>query len=189
MRSRLVKRHFEARRPILAVSGTRASVSLASVSREEYAAIVDMQIREFADQKVRAGHWQPEAAEELSRHVIESFLPRDGPKEGHRVWKAVDAQGGSVGWLWVGPPPVKPMNAPTRRWLYQITVEPALRGRGYGRAMLEAVERLLAREGVEELYLNVFRWNVAGRALYDSAGYVVVHDAEQDTGMKKSLRI
>jgi len=53
--------------------------------------------------------------------------------------------------------------------------------------MLEATEELVRREGGQELYLNVFRWNAIARALYDSAGYQVVHESETETGMKKAL--
>jgi len=53
--------------------------------------------------------------------------------------------------------------------------------------MLGATEELVSREGGQELYLNVFRWNSIARALYDSAGYQVVHESETETGMKKAL--
>jgi len=53
--------------------------------------------------------------------------------------------------------------------------------------MLAATEELVSREGAGELYLNVFRWNSVARALYDSAGYEIVHDSETETGMRKSL--
>jgi len=160
---------------------------LIPVSRSEYDAFVKEQIHEFADQKVRAGHWRAEEAAELSRHAVESFLPKGGPSESHRVYRAVDESNRGVGWIWVGPPPVRLLNLPTRRWLYQITVDAHLRGKGYGRAMLAATEQLVSREGAREIYLNVFRWNLIARALYDSAGYEVVHESETETGMRKAL--
>lgn len=184
---RSAERHFDARALPESVPKSDVSVSLEPVTPEEYRGFVEAQVREFADQKVRAGHWQPAESQTLARHVIEGSLPHEGPTEGHRIWKAVDGRGERVGWIWVGPPPVKTLNLPTRRWLYQITVEPAERRQGYGRAMLEAVEQLLASEGVRDLYLNVFRWNTAARSLYDSSGYNVVYDGDTETGMKKSL--
>jgi len=166
---------------------TRPTVRLVPVSPLEYDEFVKEQIQEFAEQKVRAGHWRPEEARELSRHAVESFLPAVGPSEGHRVYRAVDESYRKVGWIWVGPPPVRLLNLPTRRWLYQITVDAPFRGKGYGRAMLAATEELVRREGGQELYLNVFRWNSIARALYDSAGYEVVHESETETGMRKAL--
>lgn len=166
---------------------THVRVRLESVSPAEYDRFVETQITEFADQKVRAGQWSADDAPGLSRHVVEGFLPSEGPKPGHRVWKALAESGAQVAWLWVGPPPVKTLDILSRRWLYQITVEASLRGMGYGRATLAAAEELLKREGVKELYLNVFRWNTVARKLYDSAGYEVIHDGDTDTGMKKTL--
>jgi GNAT superfamily N-acetyltransferase len=165
----------------------RPSVRLVPVSTLEYQDFVTSQIREFADQKIRAGHWRREEAQELSRHAVESFLPRDGPTKGHRVYRADDESGRQVGWIWIGPPPVRLLNLPDRQWLYQITVDSSVRGKGFGRAMLSSTEKLLSREGVKELYLNVFRWNSVARTLYDSAGYEVVHDSETETGMRKTL--
>ena len=165
----------------------RGRVGLEPVSQSEYEAFVDAQIEEFAHEKVRAGHWRAEDARDLSRHAVESFLPKDGSRPGHRVWKVVAAQGARVGWIWVGPPPIQALAVPSKRWLYQITIEASERGRGYGRAALAAVEALLAGEGVRELYLHVFRWNVVARSLYDSSGYEVVEDSDTETGMRKTL--
>jgi len=167
----------------------QVAVRLESVSPSEYERFVEAQIREFADQKVRAGQWSAEDALGLARHVVEGFLPHEGPRPGHRVWKAVAKSGDHVAWLWIGPPPVKTLDIPSKRWLYQITVEPSLRGNGYGRAALAAGERILVGEGVKELYLNVFSWNTIARSLYDSSGYEVIHDGETDTGMRKTLRV
>src|SRR5437870_13102413 len=81
----------------------RPTVRLVPVTPSEYSAFVPEQIREFANQKIRAGHWRPEEAQALSRHAVESFLPVPGPSEGHRVYRAVDESDRGVGWIWVGP--------------------------------------------------------------------------------------
>ena len=51
------------------------TVRLVPVTPAEYVAFVPEQIREFADQKVRAGHWRPEEAQELSRHAANRSCP------------------------------------------------------------------------------------------------------------------
>src|SRR5207247_10815839 len=117
------------------------TVRLVPVTPAEYVAFVPEQIREFADQKVRAGHWRPEEAQELSRHAVESFLPVPGPSEGHRVYRAVDESDRKVGWIWVGPPPVRMLNVPTRRWLYQITGEGPFVGQDYALALRQAKQQ------------------------------------------------
>ena len=162
-------------------------VTLVRLPLSEHADFVDRQIREFADEKVRAGHWRREEALNLSRDAVTGVLPKGGPGAGHRVFKGLDGSGQRVGWVWLGPPP-KEMGLRNVEWLYQITVEDILRGQGYGRALLRATEDLLSSEGVEALYLNVFDWNRVARSLYESTGYVVHYDGGTELGMHKRLR-
>jgi hypothetical protein len=53
--------------------------------------------------------------------------------------------------------------------------------------MLIALEALLAGEGVEALHLNVFKWNVVARNLYDSLDYEVSLETDTEVGMRKRL--
>ena len=56
-------------------------------------------------------------------------------------------------------------------WIYDIEIAPAQRGKGYGRALLRALEQLVADHGVESIGLNVFAGNDVARRLYESSGY------------------
>jgi GNAT superfamily N-acetyltransferase len=161
-------------------------VTLVPLSPPELRDFMERQIAEYAEEEVRAGHWSREEAMELSRGVTSKFFTEDSAAQGHRFFKGVDEAGREVGWIWVGPPPTE-LGLERARWLYQITVAESSRGRGYGRGMLQAMEDLLAGEGVRELYLNVFRWNRVARSLYDSAGYEVVQDWQTETRMRKRL--
>ncbi|QFU83535.1 GNAT family N-acetyltransferase [Natronorubrum aibiense] len=59
----------------------------------------------------------------------------------------------------------------TRGHLSNIYVEPDVRSRGIGTALLEAVEDALADRGVEVLVLEVMADNEAARRFYDRHGY------------------
>ena len=72
----------------------------------------------------------------------------EAAEEGHRLWSAIDPAGGSVGWLWVKPIDLTPSRG---AFLHQITVARTSRRQGYGRAILAALEEVLARHGVDEL--------------------------------------
>jgi len=54
-----------------------------------------------------------------------------------------------------------------------IAVDPALQGRGIGRALIEAAVAEARRRGVRRLTLRVFSPNERARRLYESAGFVV----------------
>ena len=88
--------------------------------------------------------------------------------------------GAHVGWLWVG------RSAPRLRddtaWVYDIEVDAALRGRGYGRAAMLLAEDVARSIGAEALGLNVFGGNTVARSLYVSLGY-----KESSVVMRKPL--
>lgn len=56
-------------------------------------------------------------------------------------------------------------------YLAELYVVPDLRGRGLGRALLEAAIDLARREGADHMDLGTSEDDVAARALYESAGF------------------
>jgi ribosomal protein S18 acetylase RimI-like enzyme len=58
-------------------------------------------------------------------------------------------------------------------WVYNIEVDPAFRGRGYGRAAMILAEGEARSRGMTSLGLNVHGQNKVARSLYDSLGYDV----------------
>jgi len=108
----------------------------------------------------------------------------EGAEHGHQLWAALDSAGSCVGWLWVTPVDDA---CPGSVFLEQITVAKTFRRRGYGRAMLAALEELLAGTGVDELRLTVFVGNKPARRLYASAGYEQLDDDGHQCRLRKRL--
>jgi ribosomal protein S18 acetylase RimI-like enzyme len=67
-------------------------------------------------------------------------------------------------------------------FIYDIHVDDAYRGRGYGKAAMLLAEEEARRRGIEHIALNVFGRNTVARRLYLSLGY-----AENAIAMSKSL--
>ena len=163
-------------------------MALIPLDDAEYADFAERQVEEYARQNVRAGAWTAEEAPARAREAQADLLADRLRDAGHVFLKGVTPEGARVGWLWVAPaPPFLGADLDRKRWLSQITVEEDLRGRGYGKALLEALHRWLAEHGVEELYLRVFDWNVAARRLYASAGYELVRQFPTDTHLRKRI--
>jgi ribosomal protein S18 acetylase RimI-like enzyme len=144
------------------------NVTLIPLTEDEREAFFVEEVANYADQQVRDAGWSRDDALDRARAELTPVLERDyfeGARRGDRLWSAADGTGRTVGWLWV-----KPLE-PAVAFLEQITVAEAVRRRGYGRAMLAALEEILARDGIEELRLNVNRANEPARALYAGAGY------------------
>jgi ribosomal protein S18 acetylase RimI-like enzyme len=86
----------------------------------------------------------------------------------------------AVGWLWLAVP--GPHADRLMAWVYDIEVDPAYRGHGYGREAMLLAEGEARSAGMTSLGLNVHGQNKVARSLYDSLGYDVM--AQQ---MKKPL--
>ena len=58
-----------------------------------------------------------------------------------------------------------------RGWVYYVATEPGRRGKGYGRAIMNAAEDWLRAAGIAKLQLLVRRENAMAGAFYQSIGY------------------
>lgn len=76
-----------------------------------------------------------------------------------------------VGWLWLAVP--GPTPDPLMAWVFEVEIEAAFRGHGYGRAAMRLAEEEARAHGMTSLGLNVHGQNTVARSLYDSLGYEV----------------
>jgi ribosomal protein S18 acetylase RimI-like enzyme len=58
-------------------------------------------------------------------------------------------------------------------WIFDISVDPVHRGKGHGRALLDALHDAARELGATSMTLNVFGDNATAIRLYESAGYSV----------------
>jgi ribosomal protein S18 acetylase RimI-like enzyme len=165
------------------------AVQLIQVTDAEYAELASQQIVEYARQLERAGEVSVGDSLAVSQARLVDLSADRLRAAGHVFFVARSARDASrVGWVWLSPAPgfLGPGHDGSR-WLSQITVDEPLRGYGWGRAILVAAERHLAAVGVEQLWLRVFEWNTAARALYDSLGYELVRQFPLDAHLRKQL--
>jgi ribosomal protein S18 acetylase RimI-like enzyme len=79
-----------------------------------------------------------------------------------------------VGTLWMG----KPFGNLESTWfVFYVEIDEAHRGRGLGRAAMQAAEDWTKEHDGTRVALNVFGPNVVARSLYDSLGYQVMATA------------
>ncbi|MEP6479880.1 MAG: GNAT family acetyltransferase [Rhodoglobus sp.] len=70
-----------------------------------------------------------------------------------------------------------------RGWVYYLAIDPALRGHGFGRALMERAEQLLTERGCPKFNLQVRTGNEEVLAFYRAIGY------EQDAVASLSKRL
>jgi ribosomal protein S18 acetylase RimI-like enzyme len=127
---------------------------------------------------VRVGVWAPESAVERAESLFAQLVPNGRDTAGHEFRSIVTDGGDIVGALWFA---ADEQIAGTA-FIWDIVIDPAHRGRGYGRAAMEALEPLAQSLGYHAIRLHVVGDNAVARGLYRSVGY-----AETDVTMLKRL--
>ncbi|MCD9197391.1 GNAT family N-acetyltransferase [Aeromicrobium wangtongii] len=155
------------------------SLTLQPMTPEQFASWNEKLIVSYAHDKVEAGAWPERGAVERSRHDIGADLPLGLDTPGHDLFVA-RSEGRDVGWLWLATDTTGP--AP-QAFIHDIEVVEGERGRGLGRALLEAAEAWCADHSIAVLKLHVFAHNEAAVGLYESSGFETT-----DLSMAKQIR-
>jgi ribosomal protein S18 acetylase RimI-like enzyme len=114
-----------------------------------------------------------DALAEAARQMTE-LLPHGVDTPRALIWTVqVDPDATAVGWLWVTLPDGGGGARAGMAWIHNIEVDADQRSRGYGAAILDAMEAELAARGVYRVGLNVFGHNPQAIRLYERHGFQV----------------
>lgn len=126
-------------------------------------------IPDYAAHHVQAGDWDPGQAETLAARHLDDLLPAGPQTGGMFLLVAENSTGERVGQVWIALDRPRPGDA----WIYDIEVSSGQRGKGYGRALLQAAETQAGQRAAKAIGLHVFGANAVARKLYESSGYQV----------------
>jgi ribosomal protein S18 acetylase RimI-like enzyme len=132
----------------------------------------------YADGMVEHGGMSESAARAKAAADTRMLFP-DGKLVPEQAVYVLEDGGARVGVLWVAE---REIDGTPALWIYEIQVDEALRGRGYGRSAMLLAEEEARRRGIDRVALNVFGGNEIARNLYRSLGY-----AEQAVTMSKPV--
>ena len=138
---------------------------------QEFEPYLDASLEEYAAFVARNHAISLEAARARAATSTAEMLPEGLASPGHRFWVAELETGEHVGELWLGFRRIDDVDVV---WVYDVRVDERLRGRGYGRQIMEAADGLASEMGGERLGLAVFGDNPIARDLYESIGYVEI---------------
>ena len=144
------------------------NVSLREMTEEEIAEWLPLIRVGYADDMVRNGGADPNAARARAERETEQLFPDGIPSDDQFVF-VIEAEGEPVGELWLAE-----REGDFRRelWIFIVRISEEHRGQGYARAAMEWAETEAKRRGLTHVALNVFGGNEAARRLYQSLGYV-----------------
>lgn len=151
-----------------------AGVTGRPMAAAEFGPWRDNEVRGYADELAASGSLTPEQAWARSVTEIDGLLPDGLGTAGDSFWCVADGAT-VVGMIWL-----RHAFLPGLAFVFGVEVEPAHRGRGYGRAAMLVGERATAAAGETQLGLNVFGHNTVALRLYDSLGYRIVEQYRSD---------
>jgi ribosomal protein S18 acetylase RimI-like enzyme len=147
------------------------------MTQAEYEQLRSWLDEDYAQDVAKAMAMSLEEGREAAQKQLGELLPTGLSSEGHHFWRITTPDGDAVGDLWVQIGPAK-----GRAFIYFIGIDEAFRGKGYGRAAMQALEAEVRPRGATRIDLSVFGDNATAIHLYQSLGYQI-----QAMGMRKPI--
>lgn len=156
------------------------NITLRDMKPEEYEHWKEGSITYYAQSLTEAGKC-PEA-ESMDRAEADFLKVMNGiSRENNALLIAENGDAVPVGMIWYE------TKDPARAYIRDFLIYEAHRRRGYGRTILEAVERDVRRKEVPCMVLHVFELDTPAIRLYEKCGFVVERTGNGSIGMKKKL--
>ena len=121
----------------------------------------------YAEQMVDDAGLEPDRAAAKAAADMEQLFPGK-QRSAEQLLFVLEADGEPVGNLWLCE---RDDGFQSGMFVYNVHVDEAQRGRGYGREAMLLAEEETRRRGIGKISLNVFGGNVVARSLYSSLGY------------------
>ncbi|TCP26617.1 GNAT family acetyltransferase [Scopulibacillus darangshiensis] len=144
------------------------TVSLIPMTQNDFAQYTSSAIKEYADEKVKAGTWTIDEALTKSSREYQRLLP-DGMDSHHQyLYVIADSEGRKIGWLWYKFDERHPQK---EAFIFDFKIFEEKQGLGYAKAALRALDDLAVKRGIKKISLHVFSHNKRAIYLYEKLDY------------------
>ena len=150
---------------------TGPALRLRPATPAEFDEWLPRQVASYTEMITESGSLAPAEARQKAERDTALAFSAGAATPGQLVFRVLVGDG-AVGWLWLGLS--APDGDPLMAWVYDVEIDPAYRGRGYGRAAMLLAEAEARSAGMTSIGLNVHGQNAVARSLYDSLGYAVM---------------
>ena len=148
-------------------------VRLAPMTQGEYEAFVAYEIKDYAEEHVKAGNWLADEALAKSEAEFKQLLPEGKDSKDNYLFSIFDLDSGEyVGNVWFA---VIERSGPRHAFIYDFRIRDEFHRHGYGTQAMIALEIEVRKLGIDTLSLHVFGHNLAARGLYEKVGYEITN--------------
>lgn len=144
-------------------------VRLVPLTELEFQEYLRRAVRDYAEDKVRAGNWQPDQALTKSTADYEELLPDGIATKNNFLFAVMDEDKNvRVGMIWFA---LQGEDKTKSAFIYDFLIEENFRRRGFGTQTLRALEDKVRELRVGKIELHVFGHNQPAIDLYKKAGF------------------
>lgn len=157
-------------------------VRLEPMTETQYQSYLDTAVEGYAQAHLKSGDCGPEDALRLAQEDYQKLLPNGLQSKNNFLFSIHDDALGKneiIGMVWFA---LTAKRVVRSAFIYDVNIREDLRGKGYGRKVMERVEELVQEMGIDTVGLHVFGYNHAARTLYEKMGYQIT-----GIGMTKTL--
>lgn len=139
-------------------------VALIEMNHEEFTNWNERIWIAYRSELIKSGSTEVEAEQNVQLNISQT-MPEGVPLAGNYIFNVHENEE-NVGAVW--------LNDRDSKWfIYDIEIGELHRGKGLGRATMQAIETFIKENGGTEISLSVFGFNHIARNLYESEGYEI----------------
>ncbi|RBP07914.1 N-acetyltransferase [Rossellomorea aquimaris] len=137
----------------------------------EYTLWIQESIKEYAEEKTKAGNFQKETSLEQAENEFNQLLPDGLESKDHYLFTLLDDKNQEdVGTLWINV-----QEDGKEAFIYDIKIHESKRGKGYGKEALKSLDSFAREKDISKISLHVFGHNKVALSLYQNTGFEVTN--------------
>lgn len=145
-------------------------ITLMPMTEDDFQMYLEYSIREYAQDHMKSGIWNEEAALQEAEQMYQHLLPQGLQTPQQYLYMVVDEQiARNVGVIWFA---LREQGGEQQAFIYDGKVFEEFRRRGYATQVFQLLEEQAATLGATAVSLHVFGHNTAARVVYEKLGYV-----------------
>ncbi|MHB8361297.1 MAG: GNAT family N-acetyltransferase [Thermoplasmataceae archaeon] len=147
-------------------------ISLKEMNEEAFESYMKISIKNYGDEKVKAGNWPLEGSYERSKNEFKKLLPDGLHSKDNYLYSIFENNSGKeVGMIWVS----NIQGEIGKAFIYDFIINDDQRRKGFGKDTIEEISKLFYSKGFNTLRLHVFGHNNGAIDLYLKTGFRVTN--------------
>jgi len=144
-------------------------IKLKKMSKKEYKRFIEKSIKRYAKEEIKSGFWRKEEALKESKARYKRNLGKGFKESKYDFYNIHNEKDEKIGYLWL-------MKEHTLLFVAEIYIRKKYRHLGYGRALLEKVEKIAKKQKYKKIGLTVSIHNKIAQALYTQSGFNAISE-------------